>query len=165
MREDRVSWHDGLFINTPDLCLVLDPSTTRRILKRARVLVSHAHGDHTGGFRYKGLKHSTQETRDIHHALRDHRVSNFHPLKINEKLVIDDAEVKALDAGHMLGSAQFLVETRDSSVLYTGDINCVETLTTKPAEPVACDLLVIEATYGSPHYRFPPRETVYAQMV
>src|SRR5881397_1063532 len=165
MREDRVEWHDGLFINTPDLCLALDPSTTRRIPKRARVLVSHAHGDHTGGFRYKGLKHSTQETRDIHHALHDHRVSNFHPLKINEKLVIDDAEVKALDAGHMLGSAQFLVETPDSSVLYTGDINCVETLTTKPAEPVACDLLVIEATYGSPHYRFPPRETVYAQMV
>ena len=165
MREDRVEWHDGLFINTPDLCLALDPSTTRRIPKRARVLVSHAHGDHTGGFRYKGLKHSTQETRDIHHALRDHRVSNFHPLKINEKLVIDDAEVKALDAGHMLGSAQFLVETPDSSVLYTGDINCVETLTTKPAEPSACDLLVIEATYGSPHYRFPPRETVYAQMV
>src|SRR5207249_9858805 len=106
---------------------------------------------HTGGFRYKGLKHSTQETRDIHHALRDHRVSNFHSLKINEKLVIDDAEVKALDAGHMLGSAQFLVGTRDSSVLYTGDINCVETLTTKPAAPVAGYLLVIDARYGAPH--------------
>ncbi|TMI54501.1 hypothetical protein E6H15_05885, partial [Candidatus Bathyarchaeota archaeon] len=106
-----MEWHDGLFINTPDLCLALDPSTTRRIPKRARVLVSHAHGDHTGGFRYKGLKQSTQETRDIHHALRYHQVANFHPLKINEKFVIDDSEVKALDAGHMLGSAQFFVDT------------------------------------------------------
>ncbi len=165
MREDRVEWHDGLFINTPDLCLVLDPSTTRRIPKRARVLVSHAHGDHTGGFRYKGLKQSTQETRDIHHALRYHQVANFHPLKINEKFVIDDSEVKALDAGHMLGSTQFLVDTPDSSILYTGDINCIDTLTTKAAEPARCDLLVMEATYGSPHFRFPPRETVYAQMV
>jgi len=165
MREDRVRWHDGLFINTRDLCLALDPSTTRRIPKRARVLVSHAHGDHTGGFRYKGLKQSTQETRDIHHTLRDHKVANFHPLKINEKFVIDDSEVKALDAGHMLGSAQFLVDTPDSSILYTGDINCIDTLTTKAAEPAHCDLLVMEATYGSPHYRFPPRETVYAEMV
>ena len=65
----------------------------------------------------------------------------------------------------MLGSAQFLVETPDSTILYTGDINCVDTLTTKAAEPEECDVLVMEATYGSPHYRFPSRETVYAQMV
>jgi putative mRNA 3-end processing factor len=160
-----VDWHDGLFINTPDLTLALDPSTTRRIPSWARVLVSHAHGDHTAGFRYKGLKHSTRETRDIHHALHERRVANFHPLKINERLVIDGAEVRTLDAGHMLGSAQFLINTPNSSILYTGDINCVDTLTTKAAEPANCDLLVMEATYGSPHYRFPPREMVYAQMV
>src|SRR5207247_6753302 len=112
-----------------------------------------------------GLKQSTQDTRDIHHALRYHQVANFHPLKINEKFVIDDSEVKALDAGHMLGSTQFLVDTPDSSILYTGDINCIDTLTTKAAEPARCDLLVMEATYGSPHYRFPTRETVYAEIV
>lgn len=165
MLEDRVGWLDGLFINTPEVTLAIDPSTTRRIPKKARVLVSHAHGDHTGGFRYKGLKQSTRETRDIHHALHDHRIGNFHPVKIHEKLVIDGAEIRTLDAGHMLGSAQFLINTPNSSILYTGDINCIDTLTTKAAEPEHCDLLVMEATYGSPHYRFPSRETVYAQMV
>ena len=165
MREDRVGWLDGLFINTPQVTLAIDPSTSRRIPKKARVLVSHAHGDHTGGFRYKGLKQSTRETRDIHHALHGHKLANFHPLKIHEKLVIDGAEIRTLDAGHMLGSAEFLINTPNSSILYTGDINCIDTLTTKAAEPEHCDLLVMEATYGSPHYRFPPRETVYAQMV
>jgi len=96
---------------------------------------------------------------------RDHRVANFHSIKINEKIEINSAEIKALDAGHMLGSAQYLINTPNSSILYTGDINCIDTLTTKAAEPEHCDLLVMEATYGSPHYRFPPRETVYAQMV
>ena len=163
--EDRVGWLDGLFINTPHFTLAIDPSTTRRIPKKARVLVSHAHGDHTGGFRYKGLKQSTRETRAIHHALYGHRVGNFHPVEIDEKLVVDGAEIRVLDAGHMLGSAQFLVNTPNSSILYTGDINCIDTLTTKAAEPENCDLLVMEATYGSPHYRFPPRETVYAQIV
>lgn len=165
MQEDRIEWHDGLFINTSGLTLAIDPSTTRRVPKNARVLVSHAHGDHTGGFRYKGLKQSTRETRDIHHVLHDKRISNFHPIKIGEKLHVEDSEVEALDAGHMLGSAQFLINTSNSSVLYTGDINCIDTLTTKAAEPEHCDLLVMEATYGSPHYRFPPRETVYAQIV
>jgi Cft2 family RNA processing exonuclease len=128
-------------------------------------LISHAHGDHTGGFRYNGFKQSTRETRDIHHALHNNRVVNFHPLKLNEKTRIDSVEIKALDAGHMLGSAQFLITTPDTSILYTGDINCIDTLTTKAAGPEECDLLVMEATYGSPQYKFPPRETVYAQIV
>ncbi|MBO0888108.1 hypothetical protein J2P12_03315 [Candidatus Bathyarchaeota archaeon] len=152
-------------MDTPDLSLAIDPSTIRKISKHARVLISHAHGDHTGGFRYNGFKQSTRETRDIHHALHNHRIANFHPVKINEKMRIDDVEIRALDAGHMLGSAQFLITTPDTSILYTGDINCTDTLTTKAAEPEPCDLLVMEATYGSPHYKFPPRETVYAQIV
>jgi putative mRNA 3-end processing factor len=165
MREDRVGWLDGLFVGASNATLVIDPSTTRRIPKTARVLVSHAHGDHTGGFRYKGLKQSTPQTRDIHHALYSHRVGSFRSLEINGQLVVDDIRVKALDAGHMLGSAQFFIETPNTSILYTGDINCVDTLTTKAAEPEQCDVLVIEATYGSPHYRFPARETVYAEIV
>jgi putative mRNA 3-end processing factor len=165
MREDRVGWLDGLFIGASNATLVIDPLTTRRIPKTARVLVSHAHGDHTGGFRYKGVKQSTPETRDIHRALHDERVGNFRALDINSQFVVDDIRVKALDAGHMLGSAQFLIETPNTSILYTGDINCIDTLTTKAAEPEHCDVLVIEATYGSPHYRFPTRETVYAEIV
>src|SRR5690242_16643738 len=147
MLEDRVSWLDGLFVNTPDLTLAFDPVRTRRIPKKARVLVSHAHGDHTGGFGYKGVKQSTRETKDIHNSLRGHRILNFQPLKINEKLRVDDSEITVLDAGHMLGSAQFLIKTPNSTILYTGDINCTDTLTTKAAEPERCDLLVMEATY------------------
>src|SRR5690242_6791881 len=165
MREDRVGWLDGLFVGAANATLVIDPSTTRRIPKTARVLVSHAHGDLTGGFRFKGLKQSTPQTRDIHHALHSTRVGSFRSLEINDQLVVDDIRLKALDAGHMLGSAQFLVETPNTSILYTGDINCVDTLTTKAAEPEKCDILVIEATYGSPHYRFPARDTVYADIV
>ena len=160
-----MGWLDGLFIGASNATLVIDPSTTRRIPKTARVLVSHAHGDHTGGFRYKGLKQSTPQTRDIHHSLHNHRIANFRRLDINDHFVVDDIRVKALDAGHMLGSAQFLIETPNKSILYTGDINCIDTLTTKAAEPEHCDILVIEATYGSPQYRFPSRETVYAEIV
>ncbi len=65
----------------------------------------------------------------------------------------------------MLGSAQFLIRTSASTTLYTGDINCVDTLTTKAAKPERCDTLVIEATYGSPYYKFPPRELVYSSIV
>ena len=143
----------------------MDPVKIQKISSRSTVFVSHAHSDHTRGFGYRGIKQSTSETREIHGELNSRRIKNFHALDINRKVAIDDVEVKALNAGHMLGSAQFLVRTPESSILYTGDINCVDTLTTRAAQPYRCDVLVIEATYGSPLYHFPSRETIYANVV
>jgi putative mRNA 3-end processing factor len=145
--------------------IVMDPVKLRKVPENARVFVSHAHSDHTRGFGHKGLKQSTVETRNIHSALNRHAISNFVAIDLNRKVSVDGVEIRALNAGHMLGSAQFLVHTPTSSILYTGDINCVDTLTTKAAEPHRCDVLVIEATYGSPIYRFPSRETIYAGVV
>src|SRR2546425_6449519 len=108
MREDRVGWLDGLFIGASNATLVIDPSTTRRIPKTARVLVSHAHGDHTGGFRYKGLKKSPPPTRDIHHSLHKHRNADLSRLHINDHFVVGGIRGKAPDAGPIPGSAPFL---------------------------------------------------------
>ncbi|HWY27889.1 MAG TPA: MBL fold metallo-hydrolase [Candidatus Sulfotelmatobacter sp.] len=152
-------------VATSSVTIVIDPVKLRGISSASKVLVSHAHSDHTRGFRHKGMKLSTTETKEIHSALNSHNVSNFQAIDLNRKVAMDDMEVKALNAGHMLGSAQFMVRTPESSILYTGDINCVDTLTTKAAQPHRCDVLVIEATYGSPFYHFPSRETVYANVV
>jgi len=165
MRSDRIGWLDGLVVGTEETTLLVDPQQTRKAPASAKVLVSHAHADHTNGFKYRGVKQSTVETRDIHVALNDYKVVNFEPLEYGERIVWDDVEVVALNAGHMLGSAQFLINTPNQTILYTGDINCVDTLTTKAATPEKCDVLVIEATYGSPFYKFPPREMVYAGIV
>ncbi len=152
-------------VGTRTATVSIDPSRLTSIPHMAQVLVSHAHADHTRGFRHKGPKQSTSETHEIHKALNEHRITNFTPLELNDKITFEDMEVVALNAGHMLGSAQFLVQTPSSTVLYTGDINCLDTLTTKAAQPEKCDVLVIEATYGSPFYKFPPREMVYASIV
>jgi putative mRNA 3-end processing factor len=152
-------------VATSGVTIVIDPVKLRAIPRASRVLVSHAHSDHTRGFRHKGIKQSTTETKVIHSVLNSHNISNFQTIDLNRKVSIDDVEVKALNAGHMLGSAQFLVRTPESSILYTGDINCVDTLTTKAAQPHRCDVLVIEATYGSRFYHFPSRETIYANVV
>jgi putative mRNA 3-end processing factor len=143
----------------------MDPVKLRKVPENARVFVSHAHSDHTRGFGHKGLKQSTVETKNIHSALNRHAISNFVAIDLNRKVSVDGVEIRALNAGHMLGSAQFLVHTPATSILYTGDINCVDTLTTKAAEPHQCDVLVIEATYGLPIYRFPSREMIYAEVV
>jgi putative mRNA 3-end processing factor len=101
----------------------------------------------------------------IYEALSKRTVKNDRTVRIGESIRFDDIEIRVLDAGHMLGSCQFQLITPEFTALYTGDINCVDTLTTKAAEHPHCDFLVIEATYGHPSYVFPRRDTIYADII
>jgi Cft2 family RNA processing exonuclease len=69
----------------------------------------------------------------------------------------DEATVTLLPAGHILGSAMVLVESRGLRVLYTGDFRLRASATAERCEPAAADVLVTECTFGEPRYRFPER--------
>ncbi len=145
--------------------LLFDATSGRPLSDDWHVFITHAHSDHTYGFSTHATKHATPETVRIYEALMERQVSNCQTLKIGERLRVGDAEIKVLNAGHMLGSCQYLIMTPEFTAVYTGDINCVNTLTTEAAEEVQCDYLVIEGTYGHPSYVFPKRETLYADIV
>jgi len=49
--------------------------------------------------------------------------------------------------------------------VYTGDYQSGGGLTHATGAPVPCDVLLVEATFGLPIFRFPPRETVRANIV
>ncbi len=52
------------------------------------------------------------------------------------------------DAGHIPGSSSVYIEKDNQSLLYTGDINTIETELQKGADPeYECNILVIESTY------------------
>ncbi len=145
--------------------LIFDPVPGRRMERNADVFISHAHADHTFGFASNAKKYATKETREIYEALRKRPVKNWSEVKLHSTIKLREAEVVPKDAGHMLGSVQFKVITPEVTVLYTGDLNCVDTLTTKAAEEEPCDCLILEATYGHPAYVFPRRDTTYAEIV
>jgi Cft2 family RNA processing exonuclease len=65
-------------------------------------------------------------------------------------------------AGHMLGSAQLHFAHDGWSVLYTGDVKLRQTGRVETFIPKA-DVLIVETTYGRPHFRFDdPDSTVEA---
>jgi putative mRNA 3-end processing factor len=165
VRQDKVGWLGGVIIDTDDGRMVFDPAATRSMERDAHIFISHAHSDHTLGFQSSVMKYSTNETKRIFEKLRERTVRNWRPVEYGHKIRIGDTEVLTLNAGHMLGSAQFQVITRDHTYVYTGDLNCVSTLTTEPAEIPECDTLIIEATYGDPSFIFPRRERTYARIV
>jgi len=138
----------------PELDLWLD-SLRRRDLG----LISHAHSDHTA-------RHSRPVlTRNTGLLLADY-LENSDPLclEYHEPLETKDYTLTLYPAGHCLGSAQALVESKVTGVklLYTGDIKVRSSPINEPLEPVACDVLVMESTYGKPQYTFPPQEQVMA---
>jgi len=65
--------------------------------------------------------------------------------------------VELRPAGHIPGSRAVLIDD-DRRVLYTGDVSTRGRGPHQGFEPVNADLLVLEATYGRPAYRFPPQE-------
>ena len=58
-------------------------------------------------------------------------------------------------AGHVLGSAQVLIEKDGHRDVVTGDYKRLADRTAQPFELVKCDLLVTEATFGLPVFQHP----------
>jgi putative mRNA 3-end processing factor len=160
-----VRWLNGVILATKETKLFFDPVPGGVVDADAYVLISHAHADHIYGFATPAVKCSTLETLKIYERVRKRAVENFKEVRINEKIKLGDVEVTPLNAGHVLGSAQFKIFLPEKTILYTGDLNGVDTLTTRAADKVECDELIIEATYGHPSYIFPPRDKVYINIV
>ena len=148
----EVGFKRGVYL--PELDLWLDS-----LRRRDFGLISHAHSDHTARHARPVL------TRNTGLLLSDY-LENSAPVYLDyrEPLETKDYIITLYPAGHCLGSAQALVESKVTGVklLYTGDIKVRSSPTNEPLEPVACDVLVIESTYGKPQYTFPPQEQVMA---
>jgi len=146
-------WKDDLYVPGADLWL--DP---RR--RRKRALVSHAHGDHIG--RHDEI-FATAETA----ALSSARLGPLHvtAMPFGEWRDLGRGfRLRLHPAGHILGAAQAEIEHDGERLVYTGDFRLEESETCSPASVVPCDVLVMECTFGRPHYRFPPRREVVPQL-
>jgi len=87
------------------------------------------------------------------------------PLTFGTPLCIAAARLTLHPAGHVLGSAQALVETDDFRLLYSGDLRLRPSAAAETAAVPEADVLVMETTFGRPRYVFPPEDQVVAQIV
>ncbi|MDZ7702241.1 MAG: mRNA 3'-end processing factor [Halobacteriales archaeon] len=71
--------------------------------------------------------------------------------------------VELRPAGHIPGSRAALIEG-DRRVLYTGDVSTRDRGPLQGFEPVGADVLIVEATYGRPAYRFAPQAELEARI-
>jgi putative mRNA 3-end processing factor len=138
---------NGILVEMDGRRFRFDPG---RLVQGDVCMISHAHTDHIPS----GMRHRE--------ALCSEITREFVQLRRGKELSpVTDDRVEVLDAGHIPGSSMFLV-SGERTVLYTGDLCTRDRECMKGARPVKCDVLVIEATYGQPHYVFPDHREVIA---
>lgn len=85
--------------------------------------------------------------RELNRMLRNAVfLENNHSKHIGEDFVIT-----FYNAGHVPGSVSILVEVDDKRILYTGDVNTIETRLVEPSDPSSIpqiDAIIIESTYA-----------------
>ncbi len=133
-----------MHLNCGGLTIALDSS------RGDVTFLSHAHSDHASGLKRTKRIIAAQETLDL--------------ADLSAELVSVEG-ARMIDAGHIFGSRQLVVEDGGKKTVYTGDISLKENIFGEKAEIEECDRLIIEATYGSgPLYDFPELTDVYEEI-
>ncbi len=168
----RVYYDRGLMIEVDDFKFLFDPRVNADFQSANMVLVSHGHSDHVSGLLEAsenirvGASTITHEITRLVREKRE-RKSLENTVYLDRKFGIKTEEysIEAYDAGHCMGSLQFKIDTGEHLIGYTGDINFRESMTEGKAEVMDCDILMIEATFGSEEYIFPEREELNTEIL
>jgi len=95
----------------------------------------------------------------------DRAGTHQHSLPYNTSLTLKDTTIRLIPAGHVLGSAQIVMEHAGTRAIVSGDYKRYPDATCRPFELLPCDLFVTEATFGLPVFRHPPPEHEIAKLL
>jgi putative mRNA 3-end processing factor len=124
----------------------VDPS-----VPKAQALITHGHGDHARGGH--GAVWATPGTLAIMDVRYGEQSAN--PVAYDETVRVGDVDVRFVPAGHVLGSAQIVLDYKGERVVVSGDYKRRPDPTCAPFVPVPCDIFITEATFGLPVFRHP----------
>jgi len=115
-------------------------------------VITHGHADHcrAGSGRYLVTEDGAGVARK---RLGDD--AKIEIIGYGERRSLRDVTLSLHPAGHVLGSAQVLVQAGGERTLFTGDFKRQNDPTCLPFEPVRAEHMITEATFALPIYRWP----------
>jgi putative mRNA 3-end processing factor len=135
---------EGIYVRPADAWI--DPSEPK-----PRAMITHGHSDHARGGH--GVVLATPETLAIMECR--YGPQQGQAIAYGENLRVGEVDVSFVPAGHVLGSAQIVLEHKGEKVVVSGDYKRRPDPTCHCFVPVPCDIFVTEATFGLPVFRHP----------
>lgn len=135
---------EGIYVASADAWI--DPSQPK-----ARAWVTHGHADHARGGH--GAVLATPETLAIMETR--YGAQSGQSIAYDEVIRVGDVDVRFVPAGHVLGSAQIVMEYKGERVVVSGDYKRRPDPTCPCFVPIPCDVFITEATFGLPVFRHP----------
>ncbi|MEO1251712.1 MAG: ligase-associated DNA damage response exonuclease [Pseudomonadota bacterium] len=119
-----------------------------------RAVITHGHADHARAGH--GAVLATPETLAIMAArYGEDFTAQRQAARIGETTTINGVSVRLAPAGHVLGSAQAVIEQSGARMVVSGDYKRRRDPTCAGFEPVECDVFISEATFALPVFRHP----------
>lgn len=138
---------NGLYCSEGDF--YLDPQKSVQT-----AVISHAHADHAiGGHQQVYATAATFAFMDLRYGKNAGRSKTTIPY--HQKFTIKEVQITLIPAGHILGSAQVLMEFNGIKYLYTGDFKLQPDATCELLEYVKADVLITETTFANPQTKHP----------
>jgi len=106
-------------------------------------IITHAHSDHIPKIPLGKIVMSKETYSLI-----------YNKFKFRDNVIIDSSNldcIELINSGHILGSRAVLIEGK---ILYTSDFNVYERLFLKGFKPPQAEILIIDATYAHPKFKF-----------
>ena len=140
MGRTSVTSNNGIQVDYGSRTYLLDPTRAGRA---DYTFVSHAHVDHM---------HRASKTETILSSEATKELAAARGYDLGETVQSVEG-LELLDSGHILGSRALRIE---DELFYTGDASGRNRAFLKRCETKRARVLVMETTYGSPEYVFPP---------
>lgn len=127
-------------------------------------VVTHGHSDHARAGH--GSLYTTPATSEIMRIrCGEECAKEINPVPYSQKFQLKDVTLWFEPAGHILGSAQVVMEYKGTRVVCSGDYKRRRDPTCTPFKVVECDVFITEATFGLPVFRHPDTEGEIAKLV
>lgn len=127
--------------------------------KHEAIVLSHAHADHAVRKGHILASPETARLMEVRYGVKDVEIIDYKTPRS-----IGSMTVTLLPSGHILGSSQVLVETAQTSLLYSGDIKLRQGYSCRPINIPRAEHLILEATFGKHTYQWPRQETIENQV-
>ncbi|MBA2650534.1 MAG: ligase-associated DNA damage response exonuclease [Legionella sp.] len=122
-----------------------------------RAIITHSHADHARSGHSQVIA-STATIAIMQIRYGEDCASDLHALNYYEKISLNDVSIYLLPAGHILGSAQIVIEYKSKRVIISGDYKRAFDPTCESFVVEPCDVFITEATFSLPIFRHPPIE-------